>query len=44
VPIARTEIWSLPATDAARLLRERQISSRELTDAVIERIGQVNPR
>jgi len=34
----------LTVHDAARLLRERQISSVELTTAVLERIEQVEPR
>jgi amidase len=32
-----------PATDAAAMLRRRQLSARELTGALLERIGAANP-
>jgi amidase len=34
---------TLPATEAARLLRRRELSSRELTEALLARIEAVNP-
>jgi amidase len=34
---------ALPATEAARLLRRRELSSRELTGALLARIEAVNP-
>ena len=34
---------TLPATEAARLLRRRELSSRELTGALLARIEAVNP-
>ena len=33
-----------PAADVARLLRDRRLSSRELTEALLARIEAVNPR
>jgi amidase len=33
-----------PATEAARMLRRREVSSRELTEALLARIEAVNPR
>ena len=42
MPAAEPLTWSL--TEAARALRERRISSRELTQAVIARAKQVNAR
>jgi amidase len=38
------EILFQPATEAARMLRRREVSSRELTEALLARIGAVNPR
>jgi amidase len=37
------DILLLPATDVARLLRGRELSSRELTEALLARIEAVNP-
>jgi amidase len=34
---------SLPATEAAHMVRRKEISSRELTDLVLARIDEVNP-
>jgi amidase len=39
-----TQIWSGTAGDALRMLRDRQISSRELTEQVLARVDEVNPR
>src|SRR5689334_18413949 len=39
-----TELLSLSATAQARLIRERQVSSRELVGAHLEQIARVNPR
>jgi amidase len=38
------QILAQPATDAARMLRRKQISSRELTEALLARIETANPR
>ena len=37
------ELLVRPATDVARLLRRRELSSRELTEALLARIEAVNP-
>jgi amidase len=37
------ELLFLPATDVAALLRRREVSSRELTEALLARIEAVNP-
>jgi amidase len=37
------ELLFQPATDAARMLRRREVASRELTEALLERIGRVDP-
>ena len=37
------DILTQPATDVARMLRRRQLSSRELTEAQLTRIEAVNP-
>ena len=37
------ELLVRPATDVARMLRRRELSSRELTEALLARIGAVNP-
>jgi amidase len=39
-----TGIWFRSAAEAARMLRDREISSRELTEAVLARIDEINPR
>ncbi len=36
-------LWKLGATELARLIRERQVSSREAVEAHLARIQQVNP-
>lgn len=36
-------LWKLGATELARLIRERQVSSREAVEAHLARIRQVNP-
>ncbi len=41
--MTRTDLCFLPATDLARLLRAREISAVELTQAHLERIDEVNP-
>src|ERR671915_297208 len=38
------DILTQPATEVARMLRGRQLSSRELTEAQLIRIEAVNPR
>jgi amidase len=42
-PVA-TELWRLPAGELARLIAARQASSREVVEAHLRRIGEVNPR
>jgi amidase len=37
------EALSQSATDAARMLSRKQITSRELTEMLLERIDSVNP-
>jgi amidase len=39
-----TELWRLPATDLAHLVRSRQVSAREASQAALERLDAVNPR
>ena len=39
-----TELWRLSATELARLIREREASSREVVDAHLDRIDAVNGR
>ena len=38
-----TELWQFGATELARLVRTRQVSSREVMEAHLRRIDQVNP-
>jgi amidase len=38
------ELWRMSAVGLARLLRDRQVSSREVTGAILDRIDAVNPR
>jgi Asp-tRNA(Asn)/Glu-tRNA(Gln) amidotransferase A subunit family amidase len=38
------DILFQPATEAARMLRRREVSSRELTEALLARIEAANPR
>ncbi len=40
----KTELCFTPATELAKLLRARELSPVELTEAVLERIEQVNPK
>jgi amidase len=37
-------IWQLPATELARRIRAKELSSREVVDAHLDRIDRVNPR
>jgi amidase len=43
-PTTGDELCFTPATELARMLREREVSARELLDAHLERIERVNPR
>jgi len=38
-----TELWALAASDLARLVGRREVSAREVVQAHLDRIGQVNP-
>jgi amidase len=38
-----TELWRLPASDLARLIRTRQVSAREAAQAALQRLDAVNP-
>ncbi|MEM9043564.1 MAG: amidase family protein [Pseudomonadota bacterium] len=38
-----TELWRLSAAETARLVRKREVSAREVTEATISRIDAVNP-
>lgn len=40
---ATTELWHFGAAEIARLVRSRQVSSREVVEAHLRRIDQVNP-
>jgi Asp-tRNA(Asn)/Glu-tRNA(Gln) amidotransferase A subunit family amidase len=37
------ELWALAAGEMARLVAERHVSAREVVQAHLDRIGQVNP-
>src|SRR5580698_4950138 len=39
-----TDIWRLPATELAHLIRAREVSAREAAEAALERLNAVNPR
>ncbi|WP_175840079.1 amidase family protein [Burkholderia contaminans] len=38
-----TELWQLPATELAKRVRQREVSAREVADAVLDRLDAVNP-
>lgn len=38
-----TELWRLPATELARLIRQREVSAREAATSALERLDAVNP-
>jgi amidase len=38
------ELWRLPATELARLIRTREVSARQATEAALERLDAVNPQ
>jgi amidase len=42
-PTATDELWRHRATDLARMIRSRQVSSREVVQAHLRRIEEVNP-
>ncbi len=48
VPVAsevdQKELWQRSATDLAHLIETKQVKSREVIDAHLERIAEVNPR
>ncbi|MEM0945703.1 MAG: amidase, partial [Pseudomonadota bacterium] len=39
-----TELWALSATETARMVRGREVSAREVTEAVLARLAEVNPQ
>ncbi len=39
-----TELWRLSATQLAGLIRSREVSAREATQAALDWLDQVNPR
>src|SRR6478752_9783321 len=39
-----SELWSLPASEVARLVRTRKVSAREVADAALQRLDSVNPQ
>jgi amidase len=39
-----SELWRLPASEVARLVRTREVSAREVADAALQRLDSVNPR
>ncbi|MGC3027204.1 amidase family protein [Burkholderia sp. DN3021] len=38
-----THLWQLSATELAKLVRQREVSAREVADAVLDRLDAVNP-
>ncbi|WP_455776903.1 amidase family protein, partial [Burkholderia stabilis] len=38
-----TELWQLSATELAKRVRHRDVSAREVADAVLDRLDAVNP-
>ncbi|AOJ41143.1 amidase [Burkholderia lata] len=38
-----TELWQLPATELAKRVRHRDVSAREVANAVLDRLDAVNP-
>ncbi|MCA8074261.1 amidase family protein [Burkholderia cepacia] len=38
-----TQLWQLPATELAKRVRHRDVSAREVADAVLDRLDAVNP-
>jgi amidase len=41
---AGDELWRLPATELAQLVRTRKVSAREAAEAALERLDEVNPQ
>jgi amidase len=39
-----TELWRLPATELAHLIRTRKVSAREAAEAALQRLDAVNPQ
>jgi|SRR5215510_6284063 len=38
-----SELWSLPASELARLVRTRKVSAREVADSALQWLDSVNP-
>ncbi|CAD9217560.1 hypothetical protein BCEN4_1090140 [Burkholderia cenocepacia] len=38
-----TQLWQLSATELATRVRQRDVSAREVADAVLDRLDAVNP-
>ena len=39
-----TELWRLPATELAHLIRTIQVSAREAAESALQRLNAVNPQ
>lgn len=39
-----TELWRLPATELAQLVRTREVSAREAAESALKRLDAVNPK
>jgi Amidase len=39
-----TELWRVPATELAYLIRTREVSARKAAEAALQRLDAVNPR
>jgi amidase len=38
-----SELWQLPATELAKLVRTREVSAREAAESALKRLDAVNP-
>src|SRR5215469_18009317 len=39
-----SELWSLPASEVARLVRTHKVSARDVADSALQRLDSINPR
>ena len=44
VTLKVTDLWRLPATEVAHLVRTRKVSAREAAEAALQRLDAVNPK